>query len=113
MTDMDEWGLDPSVRSMRKVFKDVETAQRNFLERLDISPYDLRVRRWRERTLGMFERAWGIATRTGSINMDEGTAAIIYIHCLSLIMDSDGIDVPEELLPDVKGMEVFFKEVFL
>ena len=111
MANMDEWGSDPSVVHMRKVFKGMETSQEAFLKRLGILPFDLRVRRWRERALIIFERIWGVSVRMG-INMNEERAASVYVHCLSGIMNSDGIDVPEELLPDIHEMEEILKEVF-
>jgi hypothetical protein len=111
MVNMDEWGRDPSVVNMRKVFKGMEISQVAFLKRLDIWPFDLRVRRWRERALIMFERIWGVSVRKG-INMNEERAASVYVYCLSRVMNSDGIDVPEELLPDIHEMEEILKEVF-
>jgi hypothetical protein len=36
--DMDEWGRDPSVQAMRKVFKGMETSLEEILEKLDITP---------------------------------------------------------------------------
>jgi hypothetical protein len=79
MTDMDEWGKDPSVQFMRKVFKEMERAQHEVLTQLDITPYDLRISRWRDQALAVLERAWGAADRMG-INMDEHTASLIYKH---------------------------------
>ena len=39
MTDMDEWGKDPSVQIMRKVFKGMENAQHELLKPLDITSW--------------------------------------------------------------------------
>jgi hypothetical protein len=111
MTDMDEWGKDPSVQIMRKVFKGMEKAQHELLKRLDIIPYDLRIRRWRDQALALFEKAWGVANRMG-ITMDEHTASAVYVHCLAKIMGAERINIPAGILPESKSVEMILKEVF-
>jgi len=111
MTDMDEWGKDPSVQFMRKVFKEMEKAQHELLKRLDIIPYDLRIRRWRDQALALFERAWGVASRMG-ITLDEHTTSLVYVHCLAKIMGAERINIPAGILPEAKSVERIFKEVF-
>lgn len=108
---MDEWGKDSSVQIMRKVFKGMEKAQHELLKRLDIIPYDLRIRRWRDQALALFERAWGVANRMG-ITMDEHTASAVYVHCLAKIMGAERINIPADILPGAKSVERIFKEVF-
>jgi hypothetical protein len=111
MTEMDEWGKDPSVQFMRKVFKGMEKAQHELLKRLDIIPYDLRIRRWRDQALALFERAWGVANRMG-ITMDEHTASAVYVHCLAKVMGAERINIPADILLEAKSVERIFKEVF-
>jgi hypothetical protein len=111
MTDVDQWGNDPSVQNMRKVFKGMEKAQHELLKRLDIIPYDLRIRRWRGKALALFERTWGASNRMG-VTMNEHTAPAIYIHCLAKIMGSEGINIPAGILPEAENVERIFKEVF-
>ena len=55
MMHMDEWGRDPSVQAMRKVFKGMEKSLEKILGQLDISPYDQRIRGWLEKALAKFE----------------------------------------------------------
>jgi len=111
MADMDEWGKDPSVRIMRKVFNGMEKAQHELLKRLDITPHDPRLRRWRDQALVLFERAWGVANRMG-IPMDEHTASLVYVHCLARVMGAERINIPIGILPEAKSVERIFKEVF-
>ena len=111
MNDSDKWGRDPSVRFMRGVFNRMETDQKEFLEGLKISPYDPRLRNWREKALEMFERAWGVANRKGVL-LDEKTASAVYIHCLGKVMGSEGNNVPDNLLPVEKEAEMILKEAF-
>jgi hypothetical protein len=111
MTDVDQWGKDPSVQIMRKVFEGMEKAQYELLKRLDIIPYDLRIRRWRYQALALFEKAWGVANLM-DITMDEHTASAVYVHCLAKIMGSQGILIPGGVLPEAKSVERIFKEVF-
>jgi hypothetical protein len=111
MTEMDEWGKDPSVQILRRVFKGMEEAQHELLKRLDITPYDRRIRRWREQALALFERAWGAANRM-DITMDEHTASLVYVHCLAKIISAERINIPPGILLEVKSIERIFKEVF-
>ena len=110
-TDKDEWGKDPSVQIMRKVFKGMENAQHELLKRLDITPYDLRIRRWRDQALALFERACGVANRMG-ITIDEHTASVVYVHCLAKVMGAERINILSGILPEAKSVERIFKEVF-
>jgi len=111
MADVDQWGKDPSVQIMRKVFKGMEKAQHELLKGLDIIPYDLRIRRWRGQALTLFERTWDVANRMG-VAMDEHTASAIYVHCLAKIMGSEGINILAGILPEAENVERIFKEVF-
>ncbi len=111
MTEKDEWGKDPSVRIMRKVFKGMEEAQHELLKRLDIAPYDLRIRRWRDQALAFFERAYAVANRMGII-IDEHVASLIYVHCFARVMSAQRINIPPDILPDAKDVERIFEEVF-
>ena len=94
----DEWGQDPSVQSMRRVFSFMEEAQHELLRHLNISLFDKRLRRSREKALELFERAWPQAVQQGIIG-NEKEAASLYIHCLARAMNSAGIEVPKEWLP--------------
>jgi hypothetical protein len=109
MSGMDEWGKDPAVRAMRKVFKEMEDAQRTFLGCMGIESYDPRIRHWRETALVLFERAFSHANRVGML-INEKAASGIYLHCLARIMRSEGMVVQEAFLPDSTGIEEIFKE---
>ena len=111
MTDIDEWINDPSVQIMRNVFKGIEAAQDELLERLNISPYDLRIRSWREKALIIFEEAWGIAMGMG-INMGEKTSSSVYLHCLAKVIDPDRSKIPEGMLPEGQEIEILLREIF-
>jgi cyanophycinase-like exopeptidase len=111
MVEMDEWGKDPSVQIMRRVFNEMEKTQYELLKRLSITPYDLRIKRWRDQALALFERAWGVANRMG-ITMDENTASVVYVHCLAKVMGAERINIPTGILPEAKSIERIFKEVF-
>jgi hypothetical protein len=97
ITFQDEWGHDPSVQSMRRVFSSMEEAQWEFLLCLKISVLDRRLRRSREQALELFERTWPKAARRGM--MGEEAAARLYLHCLAQSLRLAGVEVPEELLP--------------
>ena len=98
MTIQDDWGHDPSVQSMRRIFARMEAAQKELLGRLNISPLDTRLRRWREEAQVLFERTWPLASRKG-IAESEDDASSLYVHCLARTLHLNGIEVPNEALP--------------
>ncbi len=108
---MDEWGRDPAVQAMRKVFNEMEKSLVRIRQRLDISPYDPRIGRWREKSLAIFERAWAVANQMRVI-MDEKVASVVYAHCLAKVIGSEGIEIPESILPQEKEAEKLINEVF-
>ena len=106
----DEWGRDPSVQSMRRVFSFIEAAQQELLLCLNLSFLDRRLRRSREQALEFFERTWSKAVRRGM--MSEKDAAPLYVHCLARTLRLAGVEVPEELLPrDEKVIRFLQKEL--
>jgi len=107
----DEWGRDPSVRAMRKVFAAMETAQKNLIATLSMSPLDPRLRRWRERALAAFEASWARSARAG-MELSESEAGALYVHCLGKIMTREGVEVPPEILPRSEKLKKILREVF-
>ena len=96
---MTDWGRDPSVQAMRKVFREMERARAELLERLHISPYDPRTRAWSEKSLALFEKTLRNTGQRGLI-LDKKMAAALYVNCLAGIICSEGIEIPEGLLPE-------------
>ena len=111
MITMDDWGKDPSVQAMRRVFKEMEKSKNEILVQLDIPLFDLRIRGWLEKALTAFERTWSIANQMGLI-MDEKRASVIYAHCCSKIIGSEGTEIPEGLIPEDKETARLINEVF-
>ncbi|HYQ60535.1 MAG TPA: hypothetical protein VEP29_05755, partial [Desulfatiglandales bacterium] len=104
-------GRDPSVRAMRRVFAAMEAAQREFLKNVGLSPFDPRMRRWRERALAAFDASWGRSARAG-VELSEIETGALYVHCLGKIMTKEGMDVPAALLPRLEKLQKILKEVF-
>jgi hypothetical protein len=105
----DEWALDPSVRMMREVFGRIEGAQNEFLQRLGISPFDTRLRLWRETALKFFEKSWGHAAKYG-IGLEKEKAVTIYIHCLARAINMECTKVALEALPKDEKITMLLKE---
>lgn len=112
MAESDEWGRDPAVKMMRRVFGCMERCQGEFLKAHGISPYDVRLRSWREKTLRVFERSWAEMTRR-RVNMDEERAGALYVHLLAREVASEGVSIESGGLPQDRDMEKWLREVGL
>jgi hypothetical protein len=110
VAESDEWGRDPSVRAMRRVFGAMEEAQKHFLTALELSPFDYRLRRWRERALAAFEASWARGARAG-VELGETEAGTLYVRCLGKIMAGEGIKVLPGNLPENEKLEEILREV--
>ena len=101
---MDEWGRDPSVRAMRRIFKAMEVSLDDLLKQLKICPFDHRIRGWLEQTLAKYEQVWAEASRLG-MRMDEKTGAAAYVHCLVKVISAEGVELPDSRLAANKEVE--------
>jgi len=104
-----DWGQDPSVRMMRRVFSRMEIAQKNFLENLNISFFDKRMRGWRQIALDFFERSWAKANHD-TIILDEDKIATMYIHCFARAIGDEGAEISSSSLPHDETVETLVKE---
>jgi hypothetical protein len=107
----DEWGRDPSVRTMRRVFASMEGAQKRLMKDMGLSPFDQRLRRWRERALAAFDAAWARGARNG-VELNETEAGELFVHCLGMIMTREGMEAPAEMLPRSEKLQKILREVF-
>ena len=111
MAPQDDWGNDPSVQMMRRVFARMEESQRDLLERLKLSPMDERLRRVRELARNLFEQAWPQAQRKG-MTKNEEDAATLYLHCFVKILNREGIKIPSNLFSGDEKILRFLSEKF-
>ena len=95
MEKFDEWGQDPSVRMMRRMFAQMELVQREFFDCIDITPFDDRLRQWRNKSRSLFEDSWADRQRSGEIP-DEKMLVALYLDCLTKCLRKDGISVPDK-----------------
>ena len=105
----DEWGQDPTVLMMRQIFSLMERAQKEFLQKINLSPFDPRLRRARARARDLFEQTWHTAIQKERIS-PEGGASLLYLHCLARALKWSGIDIPEQALPKDDRIEQFLQE---
>jgi hypothetical protein len=110
MAEKDDWGADPQVRYLRRVFSRIEQAQADLLRRVNVSPLDHRLRRVREATLGLFEDAEMRASRSGLVTSDEETATL-YLYCLARVLRANRIPVADGELPVHEKIARFVSEV--
>ena len=105
----DDFGHDPSVQRMRKIFSSMEKAQWDMLEKLKISTFDERLRNVRKTALYFFEKSFPIAVSKG-MNLDDDASAGLYAFCLEQSLKPVGINVPADLLPEDKQLEAVVME---
>ncbi len=94
----DEWGRDPSVRGMRRVFAALEEAQGRLLGVLGISVVDRRLGTVRRMSLHLFEQHWTQAVRN-RVQLTEQDLADLYVYCLARALETKGVAVPKSSLP--------------
>ncbi len=109
MPARDEWGHDPSVQMMRRVFSSMEKAQSDLLRSLSLSLYDPRLRRARSRSRDLFEQTWPLAMQKEIVS-HEKEAALLYMHCLVHALDQSRVSVPDQVWPKDDRIVKFLKE---
>jgi len=107
----DQFGRDPQVKYLRKVFAGMEKKQNELLARIGVSPSDSRLRRVREGALKSFEKAWMLASRREALETEDEIGDL-YVLCLAKVLSGNRIGVPDEYLPSNDKMEEVIKEVF-
>ena len=107
--DQDEWGRDPAVRGMRRIFAAIEAAQGGFLDKLNIGPMDRRLGQWRRMALHLFEKTWADSERSGR-SLDEKDVVDLYLHCLAWVLKSKGVVAPNGSLPDNLAVQHLIEE---
>lgn len=111
MVPQDDWGRDPSVQRMRRVFARMEILHKELIGRLNLSPLDERLRRVRELSRNLFEQAWPLAERKG-LTQNEEDAATLYLHCFVKILNWEGIKTPSDLFSGDEKILRFLSEKF-
>src|SRR5512143_3663415 len=106
----DEWGHDPSVQLMRRVFQQMEAVQAALLRQIGIAPFDARLRKARELARDDFERIWPIALERGTLAGEE-KASVLYVHCFARALGMSGITIPADVLAKDETITTFLREV--
>jgi hypothetical protein len=106
----DQFGRDPQVRYLRRVFASMEQKQGALLERIGVSPTDYRLRRAREAALKSFEKAWMLASRRGVVETEDEIGDL-YVLCFAKILEGNRITVPDEFLPSGTKIKDVIKEI--
>ena len=108
--ETDEFGRDPAVRSMRRVFASMETVQQKLFQTAALPLLDRRLRVWREQALQLFEQAWARAGRQG-LAKTEDEIAMLYAHCLVRILERGRVTVPVGVVPPYEAFEQVIQEI--
>ena len=82
----DEFGEDPNVQMMRRIFQRMEKVQERLIANSGISPFDERLRAVRESVLRVFEQAWAERARL-SVSLTEDDYARVYETCFLKILE--------------------------
>jgi hypothetical protein len=107
----DQFGKDPQVKYLRKVFAGIERKQSELLERIGVAPTDYRLKRVREAALKHFEKAWMLAGRRGAVEAEDEIGDL-YILCFAKVLSGNRINVSGEFLPSNSKISDVVKEVF-
>ena len=91
---------------MRRVFAQMGNIQEDMLQRLNVSPFDYRLRRIRAFALRLFEKTWVEALNRRIVNNEEESAAL-YARCLAKALTANRIEVPQNILPENKEIDKF------
>jgi len=105
----DEFGHDPSVQRMRKIFSSIEKAQWDMLEKMKISTFDDRLRNIRKTALDLFGKSFPLAVSKG-MELDEKESAGLYAFCFAQSLKLSGIIIPDNFLPENKQLEAVVME---
>ena len=106
---MDDWARDPGVQIMRRVFRQMEKAQAEFLRDVGVSPWDERLRVWREKARVLLEKTWSKATESG-VGLDEKFLADLYLRCLAWAMGCEDFKASSRALPMKEKIDRLIKE---
>lgn len=107
--EKDDWGRDPAVRAMRRLFSQIEADQKELLGQLELSPYDMRLRPCREEAKDLFERMLSLSGAKGR-GQDDVDAATLYLHCLTRALKHHGLPVPDGTIPEDARLDEQFRE---
>lgn len=99
---IDDWGRDPQVKAMRRVFAHMEAVQSRLLEKIAISPFDDRLERWRRAALRMFELKWSQLSHRGG-SFSEEDVADTYLDCLVKVLTNEGVPISDEAQRSVRS----------
>jgi hypothetical protein len=108
--ETDEFGRDPAVSSMRRVFASMETVQQKLFQAAALPPLDRRLRVWREQALQLFEQAWARAGRQG-LAKTEDEIATLYAHCLVRVLERGRVSVPAGVVARNEAFEQIIQEI--
>jgi hypothetical protein len=109
--DIDEFGRDPQVLGTRRVFAGMEAAQRELLARLNVAPFDPRLRRWREKAFSLFQRAWAMGARKG-MRLSEEDLAAVYVQCMVRVISQEkGVPLEAGPIPGDASIVQLVEEV--
>ncbi len=95
--DNDEWGRDPAVRSLRRIFGVIEAEQQRLLDRLTIDRLDSRLSQWRKMTLHLFEQQWASSVEQG-LRLEEKDVGDLYLRCMARVLGTRGVVVPADAM---------------
>ena len=108
MKIIDEFGKDPTVQRTRKLFSMMEKADLALIEKLDLSPFDTRLRTARTMRLNLYEKVFSLAFRK-SIQVDESFALQLFMHCQKIAFAKCGFSYEPDQ-PEIPQIAALIKE---
>ncbi|MEW5913046.1 MAG: hypothetical protein AB1814_10850 [Thermodesulfobacteriota bacterium] len=109
MKGADDWGRDPQVQALRRVFAALEQAEAELLNAAGLGPWDPRLRAWREQARQRFMAAWPRALGQGLARQPQA-AGRLYALGLAGLLAQAGVAAPLAAQPGDEGLAAALRE---
>lgn len=107
---MDDWGKDPSVQRMRKIFSMMERIDQTLIQDTGLSPFDRRLRNIREMSRGLFQKSFSHCMSKG-IHLDEKDTIELFKKCHIIAFRRNGISMADIEPPEENAISAIVQEV--
>ena len=105
-----DWGADPSVQRMRRIFNSMEEIDNALIKSTGLSPFDTRLREIRTDSRILFEKSFSCLLSKG-IHPDDRRTIELYRHCHINTFNKNSISISDSEENTDKELAALIKEV--